>query len=331
MRPLFPRLCVVALVLLAAAPATAHAASRPSLPWPLRAIGLDRVLTAPSAARAVTTPVVAIVDTGADLGNRRLRRALWTNPGEIAGNRVDDDGNGHVDDVHGVNLLAPGTPPQDDAGHGTAIAGIIAGRGRGRSRRGVAPGARLRIVKVLDDRLGGDTTGVAAGVRYAVRQGADVINLSLATRGDDPDLHAALGEARDAGVLVVAAAGNHGADLRRDPVYPAAWRDVGLVTVGALDRDGAMMEESGRGRLVHLGAPGEEIVALDLRGRTQRFSGTSAATPYVAGALATLLATSARSPAAVRRALLRTGRRRGLTRVLARGAIDVRRAQARLR
>jgi subtilisin family serine protease len=325
-RPLFPRLCVVALALVfvAALPASAGAASRSSLPWPLRAIGLDRILTAPAPASAPaatdSAPVVAIIDTGADLGHRYLRRALWTNPREIPGNGIDDDGNGHVDDVHGINLLAPGSPPHDDAGHGTAIAGIIAGRGRGRALRGAAPRAHLMIVKVLDARLAGDTTDVAAGVRYAVAQGADVINLSLAARGSDPDLHAALREARDAGVLVVAAAGNHGADLRREPVYPAAWRDVG-----------AMMEESGRGRLVDLGAPGEEIATLDLRGRTQRFSGTSAAAPYVSGALATLLAATSSDADRVRVALLRSGRRRGLTRVLRHGAMDVRRAQARLR
>ncbi len=187
------------------------------------------------------------------------------------------------------------------------------------------------IVKALDSGLAGDTTGVAEGVRYAIAQGADVINLSLAARRADPDLHAALREARDAGVLVVAAAGNHGADLRRDPVFPAAWRDVGIVTVGALDRDGAMMQESGRGRLVDLGAPGEEIAALDPQGRMQRFSGTSAAAPYVSGALAALLATTSESPRRVRGALLRTGRRRGLSRVLRHGAVNVRGAQVRLR
>ena len=152
---------------------------------------------------------VAVVDTGVDLAHRDLAPNLWTNPGEVPGNGVDDDGDGIVDDVHGADFVNGDGDPSDDNGHGTHVAGIVAARGNnGVGVAGLAWRARIMAVKVLGADASGDMATVAAGVRYAVAHGARVINLSLTGPSPGPDLAAAVDAAAAANVLVVAAAGN---------------------------------------------------------------------------------------------------------------------------
>ena len=124
---------------------------------------------------------VAIIDSGIDLGHPDLAPNLWTNPGEIPGNGVDDDGNGFVDDVHGYDFVDNDGSPQDANGHGTHVAGIVGARGgNGIGGAGVAWQARLMAIRVLDGQARGTTAAVAAGIRYAVDNGARIVNLSLA-------------------------------------------------------------------------------------------------------------------------------------------------------
>src|SRR3982751_10863 len=123
--------------------------------------------------------VVAVLDTGVQLDHPDLAGAIWTNPGEVAGNGRDDDSNGFVDDVHGANMFDSSANIDDDNGHGTHVAGIIAARqNNGIGVSGIAPEATIMPVKVLDAGMAGTTETLARGIRYAVDKGAKILNVS---------------------------------------------------------------------------------------------------------------------------------------------------------
>jgi subtilisin family serine protease len=265
---------------------------------------------------------VAIVDSGIDLSHPDLVPNLWTNPGEIAGNGVDDDGNGYVDDVHGYDFVGGDGTPQDENGHGTHVAGIVAARGgNGIGVAGVAWRARLMAVRVLDAGARGTTTTVAEGIRYAVANGARIINLSLAGPAPSGDLENAIADARAHGVLVVVAAGNDGRDLAGAPSYPAAYPEDNVLGVAATAPGGGLADISDFGAGADLAAPGEDILSTALGGGYEWRTGTSMAAPAVTGALVLLAAARPDLDAAgLRGALLGSTRRGGLP--VETGALD---------
>jgi subtilisin family serine protease len=234
---------------------------------------------------------VAVADTGADLTHPDLAPNLWTNPGEVPGNGVDDDHDGTVDDVHGVDLVGHDGDPSDDNGHGTHVAGIIGARGdNGIGASGVAWRVRLMVVKVLDSNADGNTSTVADGVRWAVAHGARIVNLSLAGAGRSADLENALVTAQNAGVLVVVAAGNDHHDLGLLPSYPASYPEPNVLGVAATRPDSLLSILSSFGSGVDLSAPGETIFSTARGGGYEYRTGTSMASPMVAGTAALLLA-----------------------------------------
>ena len=246
-----------------------------------RLLGLLLFLSLLAPAGAVAAPVVAVLDSGVDLRHRDLRGALWTNPGEIAGNRVDDDGNGFVDDVHGADLVTGDGSPTDPRGHGTHIAGIVHRRARG---------ARILAVRISDRSGRALSSDLVDGIAYAVANGADVVNVSMAYFPDRAGVEAAVRAAGEAGVLVVAAAGNGGEDLDTRPAVPAGLGLDNLVSVAALNRSGRLASWSARGeRSVEVAAPGVNIRSALPRGRHGRLSGTSQAAAHVSGTAARLL------------------------------------------
>jgi subtilisin family serine protease len=123
--------------------------------------------------------MIAVIDTGVDLDHPDLVSSLFVNPGEIAGNNLDDDNNGFVDDVHGYDFANRDANPNDTNGHGTHVAGTIASSKNGVGATGVAPDAKILPIRVLGDDGSGISIDVAAGIRYAAQMGADIINLSL--------------------------------------------------------------------------------------------------------------------------------------------------------
>jgi len=252
--------------------------------------GLHAVWTNPGLVPALggSGAIVAIVDSGADLGHTSLQQHLWTNPGEISGNGLDDDGNGYVDDVHGVNILAPGRPPDDGYGHGTAVAGLIAaGDSETTGVTGGAPGARLMIVRVLGDDGEGNTEQLAAGIAYAVRNGASVINCSVNSEFDSPAVDTAIAGANDAGIPVVAAAGNDGLNLDENRTYPANTDSPAVVSVAATQAPGQLAGFSNYGpSSVDLAAPGVDLVTTYTGDSFTTLSGTSASAPLVTAAFA---------------------------------------------
>lgn len=239
--------------------------------------------------------IIAVLDTGVDLQHPDLQGNLWQNFGEIAGNGVDDDKNGYVDDRWGWNIVGDGPNPQDNNGHGTHVAGIAGAVGNNATGvTGLMWRCRIMPVKVLDSRGNGSYAGVADGIRYAVRNGARIVNMSLAGSPTSQLLQDVVNEMyADYGVLFVAAAGNCGSggsscDGVNPIMYPAALDHV--ISVAATDAGDGHAPYSEFNEFVDLAAPGSGVYSLAIGGGYRYMAGTSMATPHVA-ALAGLLKT----------------------------------------
>src|SRR4051794_25837448 len=270
--------------------------------------------------------VVAIVDSGARLDHPDLAPNIWTNFNEVPGNGIDDDNNGYIDDVHGVDLTStnPGQDLSDGFGHGTHVAGIIAAALNGKGVVGVAPQAKLMIVKALANDGSGNTGSVAEGIRYAVANGARIINLSLTSSDNDPRVADAVQAAAAANVLIVASAGNDSRDIDQQPAYPAALPAPNLLAVASTDPNNGrdLSSYSNFGRLtVQVAAPGAQILSTAKDGGYVEMSGTSMAAPMVAGVAA--LDAGASPPVSavdLRAALMQNATRSGLP--VAAGYVD---------
>jgi subtilisin family serine protease len=234
---------------------------------------------------------VAVIDTGVDIWHRDLVANIWTNPGEIPRNKIDDDHNGYVDDVHGYDFVDHDGDPTDVNGHGTFVAGVLAARGNnGRGISGVAQRARIMAVRVLDDQGAGSFVTVAQGIRYAASNGARVANVSISPSTVLDGMPEAIAYARERGMLVVVIAGNDSLDLGVHRLYPACSGLVNVITVAATDMRGRYAWFSNRGSCVDVAAPGTRILSTRRGGGYKRESGTSFAAPQVAGAAVLALA-----------------------------------------
>ncbi len=243
--------------------------------------------------------IVAVIDTGIRATHEDLVANLWTNPREIPGNGIDDDLNGYVDDVHGINSLAASESPlsgdpDDDSGHGTMIAGLIGAAGNnGIGVAGVAWRVRVMGLK-FDDADGSSTTSkMIECLDYAIAQGARIINISYGNYSFSQAEYEALRRARDAGAIVTTSAGNDAIESNMAPHYPAHYLLDNIVTVAATDRNDALSTFSNYGTgLVELAAPGTTIAstACTADDAYDAWSGTSFSSPLVAGTLALLKA-----------------------------------------
>jgi putative cell wall-binding protein len=232
------------------------------------------------------TIVVAVIDDGVDFSHPDLVDRAWHNPGEIAGNGIDDEGNGLVDDANGWDFCNNDNSLHDpDDFHGTHVAGSIAASGNGVGTAGVAPTVRIMALKFLSDdpSCGTDSQAIAA-IDYAASHGAQIINASWG----GPDYSAAVAASIDAaGTLLVAAAGNENADNEVFPFYPAAYDLPNILSVASIHNQGFLSFFSNYGvHTVDLSAPGEDILST-LPGATYGYlSGTSMAAANTSGAAA---------------------------------------------
>ncbi len=246
-------------------------------------------------------PIVAVIDTGVDYTHRVFVNAdaIWSNPGEIAGNGVDDDGNGYVDDVRGWNFAYDNNNPMDDDAHGTHVAGIVLGVGQD-IYSSTPEEAKIRIMplKFLSANGSGATSDAISAIYYAVNNGAQVINNSWGGGSYSMALHDALTFAYNHHVTIVAAAGNYNTNNDAAPMYPANYPVPGLISVAASTDWDAKASFSNYGTsTVHMAAPGVAILSAktnypNLANPSHPsvfMSGTSMASPFVAGLAALAL------------------------------------------
>jgi len=294
-------------------PALAYTPNDPRLgeQWYLQTIG------APSAwdlATGSADVVVAVLDSGFDMNHPDLSANIWSNTNEIAGDGVDNDQNGYVDDTSGWDFVQGDNTPEPDEGesnnadavvHGTAIGGVIGAMGdNSEGVAGLAWNIRLMPLRILDNFGAGNSDDARLAVRYAVDNGADVINLSFTGFEIDPSFSAAVEDAFEAGVVIVAAVGNTdggGTDLDETPIYPACFRDADddwVIGVTATTDADVKADFSNYGSdCADIAAPGEGIFSTTYQNPdwdefTEAYeggwSGTSIASPMVAGAAALL-------------------------------------------
>ncbi|MEQ1833500.1 MAG: S8 family serine peptidase, partial [Candidatus Eisenbacteria bacterium] len=235
--------------------------------------------------------LIADLDTGAEYDHPDLEANIWTNPGEIPGNGLDDDQNGYIDDVHGYDFANHDGDPRDDNGHGTHTAGTIAAVGNnGVGVSGVVWRGKLVVLKFLSASGSGPTSGAVEALQYAVRMGVRVSNNSWNGGFYSRALEDAIIAAGDAGHLFVAAAGNSRTNNDITPSYPAALPEDCVLTVAATDHADQLAGFTNYGATtVDLAAPGVDILST-VPGATYRLlSGTSMAAPHVTGAAALLM------------------------------------------
>lgn len=235
--------------------------------------------------------LVAVIDTGIQANHPDLAANIWTNPGEIAGNGMDDDNNGYVDDVRGWDYVNWDNDPTDDQGHGTHCAGTIGAVGNNAlGVSGVCWQVSLLGLKFLNSSGSGYESDAAEAILYATDLGAKVTSNSYSGSGWSQVLKDALDQAGQAGVIHVAAAGNSGGNIDLLAEYPAAYNSPSLISVAATTRTDALASYSNYGQQsVDLAAPGSDILSTLPNGGYGFNSGTSMAAPHVAGACALLM------------------------------------------
>jgi len=230
-----------------------------------------------------TSVVVAVIDTGVDYNNVVLSKYIWTNPGEIAGNGIDDDGNGFVDDVHGYDFANHDGNPMDDNGHGSHVSGIITS----------VANCSVMALKFLNSDGSGYLSDAIQAVNYATmmrsKYGVNVRvdNNSWGGSSFSAALKASIDAANYAGILFVAAAGNDGTNNDKTVSYPANYTSDNVISVAACTQSGTLAGFSNYGATtVDIAAPGVSILSTTLENTYSYMSGTSMATPYVSGVAA---------------------------------------------
>jgi subtilisin family serine protease len=254
--------------------------------------------------------IVAIIDTGIDWTHPDLKDNLYTNPGEIAGNGKDDDGNGFVDDIHGWNFNKKTADSVDDNGHGSHCAGVIgASANNHKGVVGVNWNVSLMPVKFLDKNGGGDLADAVNAINYARMMKVNVMSNSWGGGGFSQAMYDAIKAANDDGILFVAAAGNDGhSNEGANGTYPASYNLPNIISVAAIDNKNQIASFSNYGvSKVHVAAPGVNIYSTFKKGKYKVESGTSMATPHVAGISALLLSENPHwTPEEIKERLIKT-------------------------
>ena len=271
--------------------------------WPLQSnssFGSLHATRAWAYGTGASSPVVAVIDGGADYSHPDLVKSIWNNPGEIPGNGLDDDGNGYVDDHHGVDVTNGLGDPFSTDDHGTHVMGIIGAQGdNGFGTAGVNWNAAIIAVKASGSEGYFTTKALVRAMDYLVdlklNRGISIVavNASLGGYNFSEVEFEGIRRLRDAGILFVAAAGNEAVNIDNSPVFPANYRLENIISVLATDRHGDRADFSNYGFIgADIAAPGVDILSTISGNTFALMDGTSMAAPFVTGAIS-LLASSA--------------------------------------
>ncbi|MFN3305808.1 MAG: S8 family serine peptidase, partial [Candidatus Kapaibacteriota bacterium] len=257
--------------------------------------------------------LIGFVDTGLEFYHREFSNSLWVNPGEdrngngtfepwwdtvsINGafgdfNGIDDDGNGFIDDLIGYDFVSqivanfgdyfePDPIPEDEHGHGTLVAGVLAAGINDTGIVGVAPKAKLVVLRAFDLTGNAELKDIVSAIIYAALNRINVLNLSFGTSFDSRLLHEAIKFANEMGCIIVASAGNDGQIIKH---FPSDYPEV--ISVGATTKNGFIGQSSNYGPRVDIFAPGFEILSTTIGNKYKLVSGTSFSAPIVSGAVA---------------------------------------------
>ena len=233
--------------------------------------------------------LVAVIDTGVDYNHPDLVGNIWTNPGEIPGDGIDNDGNGVVDDIHGYNAFADNGDPMDGHSHGTHCAGTIAAQGNnGEGIAGVAWDAKIMGVKIFSDSGSTSSDAILRGILYAAKNGARITSNSWGGGGANDLIKEAFEKST---AFHVMAAGNNGRNVDSRENYPSGYEMANSIAVAATDRNDRLASFSNYGQKeVDIAAPGVDTYSTVPNGKFGFKSGTSMATPHVSGAAVLMVA-----------------------------------------
>lgn len=311
----FKKLAVLFITSFLSLPLIANAVFDPNDPFFTNQSYLRQVNVQRAWEITIGTPevVIAVIDTGVDVNHPDLARSIWRNPGEIANNGIDDDGNGYIDDTVGWDFVLNSNDPRPSAeppytntalNHGTLVAGILAAQGNNfEGIAGIAWGARIMPLRALNKEGVGRVEDVAKAVHYAIDNGADVINLSFVGTSYSEALYDALRRAYDNDLVVIVASGNTASNLNKTPLYPICFDapddENWIIGVSAVDNFDVHIPSANYGSdCVDVVAPGNNFFTtqvVDLNeGLSDAYggpwSGTSLAAPVVSGVVALIKA-----------------------------------------
>lgn len=257
---------------------------------------------------------VAVIDTGVQYDHPDLKGNIWTNPGESGidakgndktKNGSDDDGNGFIDDIHGWNFVDNNNDPMDKNGHGTHCAGVIGAVSNQIGIVGVNWNVSIVPIRFMDPDGNGELKTAILSIEYATKLGVDIMSNSWGSSTNSPTMGDAIKKASDKGILFIAASGNDTEDTDKEPSFPANYTSPNVISVAAIDHNGNLADFSNFGlKSVHLAAPGSDIYSTWKSSSYKVESGTSMATPHVAGLAALMLAQRKRPMAEIKSKLL---------------------------
>jgi thermitase len=266
-------------------------------------------LRAWSITKGSNTVKIAVIDTGVDYTHPDLKAQIDVNTAELNGKAgVDDDNNGVIDDIYGADFANKDGDPQDGHGHGTHCAGVIGAVHNDIGVAGVMANVKIVPVKFLSDEGSGETIDAISAIDYAMKRGVQVMSNSWGGGEKEQSLEDAISAAEKAGIVFVAAAGNESSNNDTTDSFPANYDVANVISVGSYTSAGAKSSFSNYGlKTVHVSAPGSNILSTYKRGGYTTMSGTSMATPHVAGVVGLLLSVEPKlTPAQVRERLIKT-------------------------